>query len=123
MGATIGCKDEIAAFLRGDESTLYEDASGAGMLGPRIRNTAETHQYPGLESTQSAFLHEAHGQPSKMKSLLVGVKSRPKEHGEGHIPVARGITVPVNQAEIHHAADDEAIEIGHRRTALPTAPS
>jgi hypothetical protein len=69
--------------------------------------TSERQIGPGLEAPQPTLFGQFMAETTEAKSNLVVVELWASYHAKVYIGDARPITVPMLEAEIHHAADEE----------------
>ena len=111
VGAAIGRIGEIAGLLRRVEGAPHQAAAGADVLRPGNDVVPEDQVDAGLEAIQPALLHQVEAELAEAERGLVVAELRPQHGAEHDIGIARRVAVAMLQAEIRHAADDEAVQI------------
>ncbi len=100
---------EIAGLLRRVEGEPHQAAAGADGLRPGNDVVPEDHVDAGLKAIQPTLRREVEAELTKAEPCLV-VAELPSQHGaEESKGIARRVAVAMLQAEIHHAADDDAV--------------
>ena len=102
---------EVADLLRGFESIPREGAARASMPHRRFREIAKGQIDPGLQAVHSRLLDKVQPELAKADTRLVIPEVKPEHVPHSCVSVARSVAIAVLQAEVHHAADDEAAKV------------
>ena len=109
--AAVSGEREVTARHCRVEGLTDERPAGAKVLTPGIDVGAELLEYARLETVQAASVHEIQRQPAETESRAVVAEMRAEHQGVVHVGKAGGVAVAMLQAEIRHAAGDEALQM------------
>ena len=103
--------DEVTAFLRRVEGAAYKRAAGAHGPRPGIDELPEAPVDASLETVQPPLLHQSQAELAEAEPRLVIAELQSQDCAEPDIGEARAVAVAMLQAEVRHAADDEAKQV------------
>ncbi len=81
------------------------------MLVPREDQPAEAAVNTRLEAIETATLHEIEAELPEAKRRLVVPEIGAQDHAHELVSQARGVAVAMLEAPIHHAPDDETVQV------------
>ena len=103
--------DKVTGFLRRVEGALDERAPGAHVSRPGIDELPEAPVDARLETIQPPLLHQIQAEPAEAEPRLVVAELQSQDRAEPDIGKARAVAVAMLQAQVRHAADDEAEQV------------
>ena len=109
MGAAKGPIGEIASLLRRIKGEAYQAAAGADGLRPGHDMVPENQVDARLEAIQPALCREIEAKLTKAERRLVIAELRAQHGADNGVGIARRVVIAMLQAEIRHAADDDAV--------------
>src|SRR6266404_4366362 len=115
MGGDVDRCWQIARFQGRLLPAPQEHAASGQRLCPWHGHSSEQHKGPSSKSLrvvllyriEAEFVHQIAAKLAKLEGRLVIVEVESEDHGHQGIGVARGVAVPMLQADIHHPQDDE----------------
>ncbi len=111
VGAGIGRIGEIAGLLSRVDCEADQAAARADGLRPGHDVMPEDQVHAGLEAIEPKLRCEVEAELTKAESRLVVAEVPSQRSSEDGIGIARRVAVAMLQAEIRHAADDDAVQI------------
>src|SRR5882757_1770804 len=107
----LGCKGEIAHLVGRVECAPHQRSARADVLRPRIDEVAEGHVNTGPEAVQAAPLNQLETDLTKAERRRVVIEVRAHDHAEPDVGKTRGSTVAMLEADVRHAAQNQAQQI------------
>src|ERR1700722_20670864 len=109
--AAIRREGEVADLIGRVESAPYQGAAAAHVLRPRIDEVAKGHVDTGFEAVEAATLDQLEAELPEAEPRRVVVEIGARDHAEPDVSETRGATVAVLEADVGHAAQDQAEQV------------
>src|SRR4029077_18323664 len=109
--AAIARKGNVTHFVCGMEGSANQITAGPYVSGPWQDDIPKGHIGPRLKALQSAFVDQIITKLTEAEPSLVVAEARPGDDGEPYISEARAIAVAMLEAEIHHSANHEGLQV------------
>src|SRR5262245_36665011 len=109
-GAEAAIRD-VASLIGEIERSPQQRPASAHVSCPRDHVIRKRHQDAGLEPIQTSVVDEVEAELAKVESCLVLAEVRPKHHTEIRVAEGRRVAVTMLDAQIRHAAQNEAHQV------------